>query len=71
VEEPLADNLAVLDRLIAHAQTVRNNLFHGGKHGGDSWDNPPRMRVLLASTIGVLDDLADRGGFGGDYSGDY
>jgi hypothetical protein len=71
VEEPMADNLAVLDRLIAHAQTVRNNLFHGGKHGGDSCDNPPRMRVLLASTIGVLDDLADRGGFGGDYSGDY
>ena len=71
VEEPIAENAPVLDRVIAHAQTVRNNLFHGGKHGGDSWDDPARMRVLLASTIGVLDDLADRGGFGGDYSGDY
>lgn len=71
VEEPITDNVSVLDRVIAHAHTVRNNLFHGGKHGGDSWDDPARMRVLLASTIGVLDDLADRGGFGGDYSGDY
>lgn len=71
VEEPIAANVAALDRVIAHAQTVRNNLFHGGKYGGDGWDNPARMRALLASTIGVLDDLADRGGFGGDYSGDY
>lgn len=71
VEEPLAENLPVLDRVIAHANTVRNNLFHGGKHGGDNWDNPARMRVLLTCTIGVLEDLADRGGFGGDYSGYY
>jgi hypothetical protein len=27
--------------------------------------------MLLTSTIGVLDDLADRGGFGGDYTGYY
>ena len=71
VDEPMADSLSVLNRVIAHAHTVRNNLFHGGKHGGDSWDDRARMRVLLASTISMLDDLADRGGFGGDYSGDY
>jgi hypothetical protein len=67
VQEHIENDVTPLDRVIAHAQTVRNNLFHGGKHGGDSWDNTARMRVLLASTIGVLDDLADRGGFGGDY----
>ena len=71
VEELFADNIEVLDRVIAHANTVRNNLFHGGKHGGGGWDDPTRMRVLLANTIGVLDDLADQGGFGGNYSGEY
>lgn len=71
VDEPMADNIAVLDRVVAHAQTVRNNLFHGGKHGGDGWDDPTRMRILLSCTIAVLDDLADRGDFGADYSGEY
>jgi hypothetical protein len=71
VDEVIPDNVAILDRVIAHANTVRNNLFHGGKHGGGGWDNPDRIRLLLTNTIGVLDDLADRGSFGRDYSGDY
>jgi len=71
VDEQIADNVAAIDRVITYAHTVRNNLFHGGKHGGDGWDNPDRMRLLLKSTIGVLDDFADRGQFGSDYSGDY
>ena len=70
-DEEIAENIAILDRVIAHANTVRNNLFHGGKHGGDGWDNPDRIRLLLTNTIGVLDDLADRAGMGGDYSGYY
>ena len=71
VHQHLAENIDTLDRVIAHAQTVRNNLFHGGKHGGDGWTDPDRMKVLLRSTIGVLDDLVERGGLGGDYSGYY
>ena len=71
VHQTIDNNVAALDRVIAHAQTVRNNLFHGGKHGGDGWTDPDRMKVLLKSTIGVLDDLAEREGFGGDYSGYY
>lgn len=71
-DEDIPENVVVLDRVIAHAHTVRNNLFHGGKHGsGGGWDDPVRMTMLLTSTIGVLDDLADRGGFGGDYTGYY
>ena len=50
VDEPLAGNMPVLDRVIAHTHTVRNNLFHGGKHGGDNWDDPVRMRLLLILT---------------------
>lgn len=63
MHQPIDNNVAPLDRVIAHTQTVRNNLFHGGKYGGDGWIDPCRMRVLLKSTIGVLDDLAERGGF--------
>lgn len=71
VPEPIPSDAPPLDRVVAHAQTVRNNLFHGGKHGGGGWDQPDRTRLLLASAIAVLDDLADRAGFGGDYSGNY
>lgn len=46
---------------------VRNNLFHGGKHGHDQWDDPTRMRRLLKLTITVLSELAALGEFGGDY----
>lgn len=60
-----------IDIVIDHVRTVRNNLFHGGKHGADGWDNPERIKLLLKKTNSVLDDLADRGGFDGDYSGYY
>lgn len=56
-----------LERVVRLAQTVRNNLFHGGKHGSDYWDEPGRMRMLLSTTIKVLDDLAGLAGLQGDY----
>lgn len=56
-----------LERVVRLAQTVRNNLFHGGKHGIDYWDDPERMRTLLSTTIKVLNDLADLAGLQGDY----
>ncbi len=56
-----------LDRVVAYANTVRNNLFHGGKHGHDQWDDPARMQRLLELTITVLAELAALGEFGGDY----
>lgn len=56
-----------LERAVRYAQTVRNNLFHGGKHGGSYWDDPRRMRRLLSATITVLDDFAQLAGIEGDY----
>lgn len=38
---------------------VRNNLFHGGKHGEKSWDDPVRIRILLTLGIAVLSCLAE------------
>lgn len=60
-------NTADLDKVVAYAKTVRNNLFHGGKHGHDQWDDPARMRCLLRLTITVLAELAELGDFAGDY----
>lgn len=56
-----------LERVVRLADTVRNNLFHGGKHGSDYWDEPNRMRDLLTITIEALDDLAAQAGLRGDY----
>ncbi|MES1974259.1 MAG: hypothetical protein V4472_17515 [Pseudomonadota bacterium] len=71
VLEPMAADASTLRRVVDHCLTVRNNLFHGGKHGGGGWDQPKRMQLLLASVIAVLDDLAECAGFSGDYSGYY
>jgi hypothetical protein len=60
-----------LERVVRLAQTVRNNLFHGGKSGHDGWDDPKRMRLLLELTQPVLDELAELGGFTSDYRGEY
>lgn len=66
-ELSFSQNTADLDKVVAYAKTVRNNLFHGGKHGHNQWDDPARMRRLLRLTITVLVELAVVGDFGGDY----
>ncbi|WBQ17731.1 hypothetical protein [Sphingobium yanoikuyae] len=68
---PFSPNTADLDRVVAYAKTVRNNLFHGGKHGHDQWDDTARMRRLLGLVITVLAELAALGEFGGDYDRTY
>lgn len=64
---PFSPNTPDLDKVVAYVKTVRNNVFHGGKHGHDQWDDPARMRRLLKLTITVLAELAALGDFGGDY----
>jgi hypothetical protein len=60
-----------LERVVGLAKTVRNNLFHGGKHGSDYWDQPERMRTLLSTTIDVLNELASMAGVQHDYESYY
>jgi hypothetical protein len=60
-----------LERVVRLAQTVRNNLFHGGKHGSAYWNDADRMRLLLETTIALLDDLADQMGLSSDYLSEY
>lgn len=60
-----------LERVVRLTQTVRNNLFHGGKHGSAYWNDAGRMKLLLETTIAVLDDLADQTGLISDYRSEY
>ena len=48
--------------------TVRNNLFHGGKHGDMDMDNIERNIQLLYVSKLVLDQLAEFAGFDADYT---
>ena len=57
-----------LRKVVTLLKTVRNNFFHGGKHGNDGWDNPERILALLNLSIRVLDELAELGNFGADYT---
>ena len=62
------NDLAKVVRLL---QTVRNNLFHGGKHGADGWDDPKRTKKLLKLAVHVLDQIAEKTILYADYTGDY
>lgn len=57
-----------LAKVVLLLKTVRNNLFHGGKHGGAGWDDPSRTIFLLSSGIAVLNQLAQLGSFDADYT---
>ncbi|EJL74099.1 hypothetical protein AB4142_15060 [Variovorax sp. 2RAF20] len=63
----LADCVCDLARIVRLVKTTRNNLFHGGKHGGAGWDDPKRTEELLKNSMAILEQLADLGGFQADY----
>jgi hypothetical protein len=63
-EEGLTD----LAKVVLVVKTIRNNLFHGGKHGIDYWDNPDRMRLLPTNGKLVLDSFAKLAYVEADYS---
>jgi hypothetical protein len=61
---PVAPGASQLATVVAMLKTVRNNLFHGGKHGSADWDNPKRTGELLDAARPVLDELAELAGPG-------
>lgn len=63
----LANCKSDLARVVRLLQTIRNNLFHGGKHGGAGWDDPARTELLLKSGIQVLGQFASLAGIEADY----
>ncbi len=66
-----AEGYSDLRKVIDLANIVRNNLFHGGKHDDEGWDNPKRILILLPIVITLLGDLAALSGIDGDYQGIY
>lgn len=62
-----SDQSSDMERVVRLVKTVRNNLFHGGKHGVDDWDDPTRALLLMELCIGILDELAHLSGIEADY----
>ncbi|MCE9684008.1 hypothetical protein [Halomonas alkalisoli] len=56
-----------LCRVITMLRTVRNNLFHGGKHGDIDVDSKKRNLELLGCGKVILDQLADSASLTNDY----
>lgn len=56
-----------LCRVITMLRTLRNNLFHGGKHGDIDVDSKERNLELLGCGKAVLDQLAHIADFTNDY----
>jgi hypothetical protein len=67
----LADCNAELCKVVRLLKTIRNNLFHGGKHSAEGWDNPDRTRELLTIGKTILDQLAEVAGFEAGYTRHY
>lgn len=60
-----------LGQVIGYCQTVRNNLFHGGKSSSDGFDSPERTKMLLSIVFVVLEELASAFDLGADCTGYY
>jgi len=61
-----------LSETVLLLKTIRNNLFHGGKHGLDDWDDDERAAQLLRCGRALLDELASlSGAIEADYKGSY
>ncbi|MBX3647316.1 MAG: hypothetical protein KF766_06555 [Rhodocyclaceae bacterium] len=63
----LDDCKSDLAKVVRLLKTVRNNLFHGGKHGCEGWDDSKRTELLLSSGKKVLDQLAQLASLDADY----
>lgn len=57
-----------LCKIVTLLNTVRNNLFHGGKHGDTDVDNKERNLELLKISKVVLDQLAAHANVYEDYT---
>jgi hypothetical protein len=64
----LHDCQSDLEKVVRLLKTVRNNLFHGGKHGEATWSDPERTRFLLETSKAILDQLAKLASIEADYT---
>lgn len=57
-----------LCKVVRLLKTIRNNLFHGGKHRAEGWDDPERTKELLEVAKTILDQLAELASVEADYT---
>lgn len=60
-----------LCKVVAMLLTVRNNLFHGGKHGNSSKEEQERDLLLINTSKTILDQFAAQFDLECDYTGYY
>lgn len=60
-----------LAKVVRLVKTVRNNLFHGGKHGGAGWDDPIRTQELLEASLALLHQFAELASIEADFTRRY
>jgi hypothetical protein len=63
----LADCTSPLSAVTRLVKTVRNNLFHGGKHGAGNWDDPKRSTELLLVSLAITSQFASLANIEADY----
>jgi hypothetical protein len=71
LDTPIERGASPLKEVVTMLQRVRNNLFHGGKKGADTWDDPKRTHELLEAARPILDELAQLGGIEADFHQTY
>lgn len=58
VDFEFPDASTQLNNLVFALKTMRNNLFHGGKFGHKSWDDPDRVKFVLSKGLHTIDKLS-------------
>ncbi|EOZ9370911.1 TPA: hypothetical protein QHL71_004457 [Enterobacter hormaechei subsp. steigerwaltii] len=56
-----------LQQVVRTLKTIRNNLFHGGKHNVEGWDDIERTEKLLVLGVHVLNEIVNMAGWEGDF----
>ena len=59
VTQNIDPNSPELKRVVDSIKLIRNNLFHGGKYGEESWNNLERARLLIEHVINVIWTLVE------------
>ena len=56
-----------LQQVVRTLKTIRNNLFHGGKHSVEGWDDIKRTEELLVMGVQVMKEIVQMVGWADDF----
>ncbi|EBF8335999.1 hypothetical protein E0U60_06180 [Salmonella enterica subsp. enterica serovar Tees] len=66
-EEINVKNDNELQQVVSTLKTIRNNLFHGGKHSIEGWDDIERTEILLVMGVLVIKEIVKMAGWEDDF----